>query len=161
MNAQISWQRMPSNKTAKSSLGKSLWLNLGVGHSYQHEVPDFKPPGATGRAILEIPDVFTTQGTGFAGASGMIFVAALTLNQNLLLSEFLFLPLSCNLIPYTLSLRPSTLYLILQPSTYTPTKQKSPAGRITCGALNRTCYNYSFSALRSSISFFRASISSL
>ena len=32
--------------------------------------------------ILKIPDVFTTQGIGFAGTSGLILAAALTLNQN-------------------------------------------------------------------------------
>jgi hypothetical protein len=42
-----------------------LGSNLGVGRSYQ---------------ILEIPDVFTTSGIGFAGTSGLIFAAALTLN---------------------------------------------------------------------------------
>ena len=51
----------------RTHLKKVFWPKLGVGRSYQ---------------ILEIPAVFTTHGIGFAGTSGLIFAAALILNQN-------------------------------------------------------------------------------
>ncbi len=69
--------------SVRSYLKKVFWPNLGVGRLYQ---------------ILEIRDVFTTQGIGFAGTSGLIFASALTLNQNpffeiaSIMSDYCFCP---------------------------------------------------------------------
>gem|GEM_PF-4792501 len=97
MNVRINWLPTLSNRTGKSSLSKSLWPDLGVGRDYQHEVKLPRYPRNTDKY-----------------SSGLIFAAALTLNQNLLLSELLFQPIK---------LQPSTLYPIpatkpLQPSVF-------------------------------------------